>query len=62
MPLAMIADVDTASPQLYYVYADHLNRPIRTTDQGKTVVWDAIYRPFGEVHSITGSASNNMRS
>jgi RHS repeat-associated protein len=27
----------------------------------KAVVWDAVYRPFGEVHAITGSASNNLR-
>jgi RHS repeat-associated protein len=24
-------------------------------------VWDALYRPFGEVHAITGTASNNLR-
>ena len=24
-------------------------------------MWDAIYRPFGEIVSITGSASNTLR-
>jgi RHS repeat-associated protein len=62
MPLAVVADVDTVSPKLWYVHADHLNRPIKMTDGAtKAVVWDAIYRPFGEVFSITGSASNNLR-
>jgi RHS repeat-associated protein len=61
IPLAVFADLDTASPQLYYVHPDHLNRPLRMTDGTQAVVWDAVYRPFGEVHSITGSATLNLR-
>jgi RHS repeat-associated protein len=61
MPVAVFAGLDTASPQLYYVHPDHLNRPLRMTDGGKTVVWDAVYRPFGEAHAISGSASLNLR-
>jgi RHS repeat-associated protein len=61
LPLAVVADVDTASPHLYFVHADHLDRPIKMTDGSKAVVWDAVYRPFGEAHSITGTASNNLR-
>jgi RHS repeat-associated protein len=60
MPLAVVANADT-SPTLYFVHPDHLNRPIRMTDGGESVVWDAIYNPFGDVYSITGSASNNLR-
>jgi RHS repeat-associated protein len=60
MPLAVVANVDT-SPTLYFVHADHLNRPIRMTDGSESVVWDAVYNPFGDVNSITGSASNNLR-
>jgi hypothetical protein len=44
MPVAVFADLDTASPQLYYVHPDHLNRPLRMTDGSKAVVWDAVYR------------------
>src|SRR5688500_34369 len=62
MPLAVFADLDTASPQLYYVHADHLNRPLRMTDGAQAVVWDAVYKPFGEAHSIRGSAMLNLRS
>jgi RHS repeat-associated protein len=62
MPLAVVADVDTVTPKLWYVHADHLNRPLKMTDGAtKAVVWDAIYRPFGEIVSITGSASDNLR-
>jgi RHS repeat-associated protein len=61
MPLAVVADVDTANPNLYYVHADHLDRPLKMTDGSEAVVWDAVYNPFGDVNAITGSASNNLR-
>jgi RHS repeat-associated protein len=61
LPLAVVADVDTASPNLYFVHADQLDRPVKMTDGSKAVVWDAVYRPFGEAHAITGSAANNLR-
>jgi RHS repeat-associated protein len=32
--------------QLWYVHADHLDRPIKMTDDTKAVVWDAVFRPF----------------
>ncbi len=41
MPLAVVADVNTTTPNLYYVHADHLNRPIEMTDTAKNVVWQA---------------------
>jgi RHS repeat-associated protein len=31
------------------------------TDVSKTVVWQADYWPFGQVYSVTGSATNNLR-
>jgi RHS repeat-associated protein len=61
LPLAVVADVNTASPNLYYVHADQVNRPLKMTDGSEAVVWNATYRPFGEIVSITGSASNNLR-
>lgn len=61
MPLAVVADIDTATPKLWYVHADHLNRPARMTDDTKAVVWNAYYWPYGEVRAITGSASLNLR-
>lgn len=61
MPLAIVANVDTASPQLLHVHADHLDRPIMLTNTSKANVWEAVYRPFGEVHAITGTATQNLR-
>jgi RHS repeat-associated protein len=61
LPLAVVADVDTSTPKLWTVHADHLDRPIRMTDDTKAVVWDAVYQPFGAVYSITGTATNNLR-
>jgi RHS repeat-associated protein len=61
LPLAVVADVNTPTPNLYFVHADQLKRPLKMTDPNKAVVWDAVYRPFGEIVSITGSATNNLR-
>ncbi|HYB83300.1 MAG TPA: RHS repeat-associated core domain-containing protein [Mycobacterium sp.] len=62
LPLAVFANLDTAAPNLWYVHADHLNRPIKMTDgTTKAVVWDAVYWPFGAVYAIGGAATNNLR-
>jgi RHS repeat-associated protein len=61
LPLAVVSDVNTVSPNLYYVHADQVNRPLKMTDGSEAVVWNATYRPFGEIVSITGPASNNLR-
>ncbi|MCZ8322888.1 MAG: RHS repeat-associated core domain-containing protein [Novosphingobium sp.] len=31
------------------------------TNGSKANVWEAVYRPFGEVHAITGTATQNLR-
>ena len=46
---------------LYYVHSDHLGTPQKMTDGNQVVVWDAVFKPFGETHSITGTTSNNQR-
>ncbi|GJL65723.1 MAG: hypothetical protein NPIRA05_06940 [Nitrospirales bacterium] len=46
---------------LLYVHADHLGTPQKMTDGNQAVVWDAVYKPFGDTHSIAGTASNNQR-
>ena len=56
-----IANEDTSAPNLYFVHADHLYRPIKMTDGTETIVWDAVYKPFGDAYSITGTAANNLR-
>ena len=32
MLVATVADIDTITPKLWYIHADHLNRPVRMTD------------------------------
>ena len=61
MPLAVVADVDTASPVIYYVHVDHLNRPIMMTAGNKANVWQATWLPWGGAHAITGAASLDAR-
>ena len=46
---------------LYYMHSDHLGTPQKMTDGNQALVWDAVYKPFGEAQSITGTASNNQR-
>jgi len=36
-----------SAPGILYVHADHLGSPQKMTDATKTVVWDAVYTPFG---------------
>ncbi|WP_162150832.1 RHS repeat-associated core domain-containing protein [Methylosinus trichosporium] len=52
IPLAVVSDVASGSPVIYYVHADHLGRPVRMTAQNKARVWDVIYSPFGETSYI----------
>ena len=61
MPLAVVDNVNTGSPVLYHVHADHLDRPVMMTNSAKTAVWEAQYRPFGEVSAVTGTATLNLR-
>ena len=51
----------TSAPGIHYVHADHLGSPHKMTDANQALVWDAVYTPFGQVHSITGTATNNQR-
>ncbi|MEO8326459.1 MAG: RHS repeat-associated core domain-containing protein [Nitrospirota bacterium] len=44
-----------------YVHTDHLGSPQRRTDANQSIVWGVVYTPFGQVHSITGTATNNQR-
>ncbi|MDR4486158.1 MAG: RHS repeat-associated core domain-containing protein [Nitrospirales bacterium] len=51
----------TSAPGIYSVHADHLGSPQKMTDANQALVWDAVYTPFGQVHSITGTATDNQR-
>ena len=60
LPVAVVDDVDT-TPVIYFVHTDHLYRPVAMTDGTASVVWSALYKPFGEVQSITGTPVLDMR-
>jgi RHS repeat-associated protein len=44
--------------RLFFIHADHLARPQKITDASRAIVWDGVFAPFGEIHSITGSIVN----
>ncbi len=54
MPLA-VADYSTGTPALFYVHADHLNRPIAMSDGTKSLVAQWSWLPSGGVHQFSGS-------
>jgi RHS repeat-associated protein len=56
LPLA-IAETTT----LTMVHADHLGRPTRMTDAAKSTVWQATWKPWGEIHSLSGTLPQNLR-
>ncbi len=56
LPLA-VAEAAT----LYTIHTDHLGRPIRMTNGAKTTVWQATWKPWGEIQSISGTTTNNLR-
>ena len=60
LPLAVIANVNT-TPITYMVHTDHLGRPTRMTDAAKATVWQAVWKPWGEAQTITGSVAQNLR-
>jgi hypothetical protein len=47
MPIAQIAYLDTASPQIFYIHPDQLNRPVKMTDASQNVAWDSYRWPCG---------------
>ncbi|MCP3996969.1 MAG: hypothetical protein GY722_18195 [bacterium] len=51
-----------ASETLYYYHTDHLATPTAMTDAGASLVWKAVYRPFGEIDSLpVNLVENNLR-
>jgi RHS repeat-associated protein len=59
-PIAVIADAG-GTPRTLWVHTDHLERPFLMTNAAGNVVWEASYRPFGEVASITGAETLDYR-
>ena len=60
-PVSVVDGVGGASPPLYYVHTDHLNRPIKMSDGSKTMVWSSEYQPWGAVQSLSGPLTLDLR-
>jgi RHS repeat-associated protein len=43
------------------IHADHLGRPQKMTQFQGALVWDAVHLPFGGLHTVSGSATNDLR-
>ncbi|MCZ8374672.1 MAG: hypothetical protein O9342_04785 [Beijerinckiaceae bacterium] len=62
LPVAVLdGSTSTTNPTLFWVHADHLNRPVAMSNAAKAWVWRAQYEPFGAVHQIVGPAANDSR-
>ncbi|UCH20978.1 MAG: RHS repeat protein [Deltaproteobacteria bacterium] len=59
---ARLAMVDVASDTMYYYLNNYLGTPVMMTDNQGVIVWEAHYKPFGEV-SINPNSEvvNNFR-
>jgi RHS repeat-associated protein len=60
LPLAVV-DIAGTTQTLLQVHTDHLGRPTRMTTAAKSTVWQASFKPWGEVQTITGTAIQNLR-
>jgi RHS repeat-associated protein len=50
-----------APANVLYVHSDHLGTPQKMTDATKVVTWDRVQDPFGNTHSLAGTAQNPLR-
>jgi RHS repeat-associated protein len=59
LPIGYVDRLGTSgASRLFFIHADHLARPQKITDGSRAIVWDGVFAPFGEIHSITGSIVN----
>jgi len=60
-PMATVEAVNTVAAVLQFVHVDHLHRPVKMTNSAKATVWDAVWQPFGGLHSLTGTGTLTAR-
>ena len=56
-----VAMVQYPSTSILYIHTDHLGTPQKITSSSAAIVWDGAFDPFGNVASLTGSVTNNLR-
>ncbi|CBL45515.1 probable Rhs family protein [gamma proteobacterium HdN1] len=59
--LSLMGANTSQAEQIYYVHTDHLNTPTLVTDSNKTVVWEGVRKPFGEIEEITNTVRQPIR-
>ncbi|CBL47281.1 Rhs family protein [gamma proteobacterium HdN1] len=59
--LSLMGANTSQAEQIYYVHSDHLNTPTLVTDSNKTVVWEGVRKPFGEIEEITNTVRQPIR-
>jgi RHS repeat-associated protein len=50
-----VGEVNPTTGNLYFTHTDRLDTPQKLTDSTQTVVWNALYQPFGGTPSVTGT-------
>ncbi len=55
-----VARVDNGTA-VYYYHTDHLGTPRAMTNSAGTVVWKALYEPFGKATVTTSTVTSNLR-
>lgn len=60
-PIAVVDPASGGTDAVYYIHADHLNRPIAMTDASKVTVAKFTWLPFGGLHSYTGTKGLDLR-
>jgi len=51
----------TGSDTVYYFINDHLGTPQKVIDENNEIVWEADYKPFGNVSVTISTFDNNFR-
>lgn len=60
MMLGVVAGSASAD-QIYYMHTDHLNTPTVVTNQNRTVVWEGVRQPFGEMQETVATVRQPLR-
>jgi RHS repeat-associated protein len=56
-----VADLDPSTATLSFLNDDRLGAPQLATDSGQNVVWQAVYDPFGQTPTLSGTITQNLR-
>lgn len=60
MAMFLLSSHAFAAEKVYFYHTDPAGTPLAMTDTSGNVVWRAVYKPFGEEHSVTQNPENDM--